>query len=65
MQEPLQAIPFWLRYLEINSRDSHVMVRIADAFHKLDQKEDAISFYDQALAISENDPFALLGKGNL
>jgi tetratricopeptide (TPR) repeat protein len=65
MKQPLAAIPFWLRYLEINEKDSHVMVRIADAYHKLDDSESAIDFYEQSLVIKPYDPFALLGLGNV
>ncbi|VAW51690.1 hypothetical protein MNBD_GAMMA06-1906 [hydrothermal vent metagenome] len=65
MKQPLAAIPYWLRYLEINERDSHVMVRIADAYHKLDDSENAIDFYEQSLIIKPYDPFALLGLGNV
>ena len=65
MKQPLQAIPYWLRYLEINEKDSHVMVRIADAYHKLDDGESAIDFYEQSLVIKPYDPFALLGLGNV
>lgn len=65
MKQPLQAIPFWLRYLEINEKDSHVMVRVADAYHKLSDFDNAIDFYEQSLAIKPYDPFALLGLGNV
>jgi len=65
MKQPLQAIPFWLRYLEINEKDSHVMVRVADAYHKLNNLDDAVDFYEQSLAIKPYDPFALLGLGNV
>ena len=65
MKQPLAAIPFWLRYLEINEKDSHVMVRIADAYHKLNDSDNAIDFYEQSLAIKPYDPFALLGLGNV
>lgn len=65
MKLPLQAIPYWLRYLEINDKDSHVMVRIADAYHKLNDSENAIDFYEQSLEIKPYDPFALLGLGNV
>ncbi len=65
MKQPLNAIPFWLRYLEINQKDSHVMVRIADAYHKLDDADNAIDFYEQSLEIKPYDPFALLGLGNV
>ena len=65
MKQPQDAIPYWLRYLEINQDDSHVMVRIADAFHKLNDSEGAIDFYEQSLVIKPYDPFALLGLGNV
>lgn len=65
MKDPQQAIPYWLRYLEINPKDSHVMVRVADAYHKLHDTDNAIAFYEQALKVSTNDPFALLGLGNV
>ncbi len=65
MKQPLDAIPFWLRYLEINEKDSHVMVRVADAYHKLSKFDDAVDFYEQSLAIKPYDPFALLGLGNV
>jgi len=41
------------------------MVRIADAFNKMHQHKEAISMFEEALAISSDDPFALLGLGNL
>jgi tetratricopeptide (TPR) repeat protein len=41
------------------------MVRIADAYHKLHQTDDAIDFYRQSLAIRPHDAFALLGLGNV
>ena len=48
--------------LEINPNDSHVMVRIADAFHKMGQEADAISFYEQALAVSKDDKLVIQEK---
>ena len=57
VQDVTRAVTSILRALEIDPSDSNLHLQAGDILQKLDRPSDALEYYQEALALSPNDPW--------
>lgn len=66
LQRYQEAIDCWIIYLRQNHlKDIFVLTRVADSYKTLNDYENALTYYQNVLALKPNDRFALTGLADL